>query len=57
VRNLADGRVEVVAAGDPGRLEEMARHLGSGPRFSRVDRVERVNVPHEAVDVKSFEIR
>ena len=57
VRNLSDGRVEVVAAGEGPRMAEMEAHLRAGPRFARVERVEKSDVPHEGVDVKSFEIR
>jgi len=57
VRNLPDGRVEVVAAGEPAQLDEMARRLCEGPRFSRVERVEKSDIPHEVVNAKSFEIR
>jgi acylphosphatase len=41
VRNSDDGRnVEVVAEGEASALEELARALHDGPRFSRVERVE-----------------
>ena len=57
VRNLSDGRVEVIAAGEEAQLVELAGRLGAGPRASRVEHVERSNIPHETVDAKSFEIR
>jgi acylphosphatase len=57
VRNLPDGRVEVIAAGDVERLLQFAAQLGAGPRFSRVEHVERNDIPHEDVEAKSFEIR
>lgn len=39
-RNLPDGRVEVVAAGEEGRLAELASWLWRGPVAARVDGVE-----------------
>lgn len=38
-RNLADGRVEVVAAGDGERLAELAEWLWEGPPAARVREV------------------
>lgn len=43
--NLADGRVEVLAAGDAASLEALAAWLAHGPPRARVDAVAR-----EAVD-------
>jgi acylphosphatase len=40
VKNLADGRVEVVAAGEPAAVAALARWLWSGPPAARVDAVE-----------------
>jgi acylphosphatase len=40
VKNLADGRVEVVAAGEPSAVAALARWLWSGPPAARVDAVE-----------------
>lgn len=41
VRNLPDGEtVEVVAEGERERLEELLRHLETGPKGARVERVE-----------------
>jgi acylphosphatase len=39
VRNTEDGHVEVLAAGDPEPLAELARALRRGSRGSRVDAV------------------
>ena len=40
VRNLPDGRVQVVAEGDQSSLEELISELTTGPNFSRVQNVE-----------------
>ena len=39
VKNLADGRVEVVAAGEADAVAELARWLWQGPPAARVDAV------------------
>lgn len=38
-RNLADGRVEVLAVGDAGAIERLAEWLRHGPPSARVDAV------------------
>ena len=38
-RNLADGRVEVFAQGEPPALEALAQDLRTGPRAARVEEV------------------
>ena len=57
-RNLADGRVEVVASGsgaeELGRLEQLLRE---GPAHARVDRLERHDDVDETVSSRSFDIR
>jgi acylphosphatase len=57
-RNLADGRVEVVACGGEreaiGRLEELLR---AGPAHARVEGVEREDDVNEPVSERSFDIR
>lgn len=40
VKNLADGRVEVVAAGAPAAVAELAGWLWQGPPAARVDAVQ-----------------
>jgi acylphosphatase len=40
VRNLADGRVEVVAEGDAGSVEMFLDRLREGPRLARVESFE-----------------
>lgn len=39
VKNLADGRVEVVAAGEPAAVAALVRWLWTGPPAARVDAV------------------
>lgn len=39
--NLADGRVEVVACGEPAALDALERWLWQGPELARVAQVER----------------
>lgn len=40
VRNLADGRVEVVASGSEERLGQLERWLHRGPELARVEKVD-----------------
>ena len=40
-RNLADGRVEVLAVGDVDAIEAFAQWLRHGPPMARIDNVER----------------
>ena len=57
VRNTEDGNVEVVAAGDPGDLDELRASLRRGPRGARVDRlVEHPLSESEAESLDSFQI-
>jgi acylphosphatase len=57
VANLAGGEVEVVAAGDSGRLDELEQALKRGPPAAHVARVDKAEYPHEADVGNSFEIR
>ena len=42
-RNMTDGRVEVVAAGEPDAIERLEAWLQQGPPLARVEHVERSN--------------
>lgn len=42
-RNLADGRVEVVARGNRAAVEALAAWLAQGPALARVDALERAD--------------
>lgn len=55
-RNLADGRVEVVAAGPPQAMAELERWLQHGPPLARVGHVHRQPLPPAAVGGGEFAI-
>jgi len=57
VRNLSDGRVEVVARGASGPLAQLEEALRSGPRGARVSGVDKSEISDEVADVNGFEIR
>jgi acylphosphatase len=44
VRNLADGRVEVLAEGAPESVEGFKHDLAAGPAHARVEHVEELSV-------------
>jgi acylphosphatase len=44
VRNLADGRVEVLAEGTPEGVEGLKHDLAAGPQYSRVEQVEELSL-------------
>ncbi|MGD8428993.1 MAG: acylphosphatase [Ectothiorhodospiraceae bacterium] len=54
-RNLPDGRVEVVACGEPGALERLEDWLWEGPAHASVAGVESESV--EDPGVKGFGVR
>ena len=57
-RNLADGRVEVVASGSgPEELARLEQLLREGPAHARVERLERQDDVDETVSSRSFDIR
>ena len=56
IRNLADGRVEVVAEAEEKTLLEFIEFLKQGPRHARVQNLEINWVEYEGT-FKSFEIR
>ena len=55
VRNLADGRVEVVLEGPPAAVEEVVSWCRRGPRRARVDRVDVVD--EQPVGEQGFRVR
>ncbi|MDX6530130.1 MAG: acylphosphatase [Blastocatellia bacterium] len=42
VKNLDDGRVEVLAEGPPQRVEAFKNELATGPRYSSVQNIEEI---------------
>lgn len=57
VRNLPDGRVEVVASGACAVLESLELELRRGPPHAQVERVEISEVLDEQQTPKTFEIK
>ncbi|ELP5729580.1 acylphosphatase [Vibrio vulnificus] len=53
-KNLNNGDVEVIACGEPEKIEEFAQWLKDGPRSSRVDGLSREEITYR--DFKGFEI-
>ncbi|HYR94407.1 MAG TPA: acylphosphatase [Methylomirabilota bacterium] len=47
VWNRDDGAVEIVAEGQPGALDELARWLARGPRLAEVESVDRIALAGE----------
>ncbi|MGH8214686.1 MAG: acylphosphatase [Rhodanobacteraceae bacterium] len=54
-KNLADGRVEVVASGSDAALAELEGWLREGPPAARVESVEREAMPEQSL--QGFETR
>jgi len=55
VRNVADGSVEVVAAGRPSAVSAFRQALHRGPPGAAVERIEDIELPEELPDIE-FEI-
>jgi len=45
VRNLVDGRVELVAEGEDEQVDQLLRWAGNGPPMAAVDRVDLEDLP------------
>lgn len=56
VRNLPDGRVEIVAEGDESALQEFRRWCGQGPAAARVDQME-VKEESASGELTGFSVR
>lgn len=56
VRNLDDGRVEIVAQADEINLEAFIQWCRKGPITARVDKVEIIEIPNETQSFNRFEI-
>jgi acylphosphatase len=57
VRNLPNGQVEVVATGESEAIARLGEVLRTGPRMAHVESVEKSDIPHQAINGNSFEIR
>lgn len=57
VRNLPDGRVEVVGQGTSGALDSLEEALREGPAAAYVQDVEKSDVSDEVGPTNMFEIR
>jgi acylphosphatase len=57
VRNLPDGRVEVVAAGPDASIDALDAAIRSGPGLARVHDVETTYYQHEVDIPNIFDIR
>jgi acylphosphatase len=57
VKNLSDGRVEVVASGPGEARDALFMQLQRGPFGARVDNVESVDYQHEPDQHIAFEIK
>jgi acylphosphatase len=57
VRNNEDATVECLAIGAEGKVQALRAKLEQGPRASRVDWVEEIDVAPPAEAPRSFEIR
>ncbi|MGA9995613.1 MAG: acylphosphatase [Pyrinomonadaceae bacterium] len=44
VRNLSDGRVEVLVEGVPESVESFKHDLATGPNWARVEQIEEINI-------------
>lgn len=56
VRNLPDGRVEMVVEGEKGEIEGLEERLWEGPRLAKVEDVE-ISWEEYKGDFEDFEIR
>lgn len=56
VRNLSDGRVEIVAEGEAEKIEEFAKRVKKGPLFSKVTHID-ISREEATGEFRVFDIR
>lgn len=56
VRNLLDGRVELLACGDQSAVKEMEKWLQKGPEYAKVSNIEVITESPKLL-TETFEIR
>lgn len=56
VRNLTDGRVEIIAQGDAATIARLLERVKKGPQFSRVDSVKEATADKKEKLADKFEI-
>ncbi|MDH5611474.1 MAG: acylphosphatase [Gammaproteobacteria bacterium] len=56
VRNLVDGRVELLACGDQKALDELEKWLKIGPEYAKVSNIEIIKENQKALS-GNFEVR
>ena len=56
VRNLTDGRVELLACGNPSALKELEKWLQIGPDYAKVSNIEVITETPKAL-AEIFEVR
>jgi acylphosphatase len=57
VKNMTDGSVETVIAGEPANVEEMKKRLFEGPRSARVENVEELPQDGTTETFHDFRVR
>jgi len=57
VKNMPDGSVETVIAGEPANVEEMKKRLEEGPRSARVDQIEELSQDGITETFQDFSVR
>lgn len=57
VKNMSDGTVETVLAGEERHVVDMIEKLKSGPAAARVSRIEEMSIDDKPGDFQSFRVR
>jgi acylphosphatase len=57
VRNLPDGRVEVVISGPPEQVATLEAAVSQGPPHAQVEKVEKSDISDEMITHKTFDIK